>query len=86
MPRSGGDSSKLGNRYEGLWTVRNLIDVLSGDAVALSPESYDEALGVEFVKMLPDIISLIGLKTPMRWGRSNLSIGAISGTSKQTLF
>lgn len=54
MPRSGGDSSKLGNRYEGLWTVRNLIDVLSGDAVALLPESYEEALGVEFVKTLPD--------------------------------
>lgn len=54
MPRSGGDSDKLGNRYEALWTVSNLIEVLSGDAVALQPESYEEPIGVEFIKTLTD--------------------------------
>jgi len=54
MPRSGGDSDKLGNRYEGLWTVHNLIDVLAGDAIALQPEAYKDSLGVEFVKTQRD--------------------------------
>jgi hypothetical protein len=54
MPRSGGDSDKLGNRYEGWWTVHNLIDVLAGDAVALQPEAYEESIGVEFIKTLQD--------------------------------
>jgi len=54
MPRTGGDSDKLGNRYEGWWTVHNLIDVLAGDAVALQPEAYEESIGVEFVKVLKD--------------------------------
>jgi hypothetical protein len=54
MPRAGGDSDKLGNRYEGWWTVHNLIDVLAGDAVALQPEAYEESIGVEFIKTLRD--------------------------------
>lgn len=54
MPRTGGESDKLGNRYEGLWTVHNLIDVLAGDAVALQPEAYEEPIGVEFLKTLKD--------------------------------
>jgi hypothetical protein len=54
MPRSGGDSGKLGNRYEGWWTVHNLIDVLAGDAVELQPEAYEESIGVEFVKTMRD--------------------------------
>src|ERR1019366_1654781 len=54
MPRSGGDSDKLGNRYEGWWTINNLIDVLAGDAVALQPEAYEESIGVEFIKTMRD--------------------------------
>ena len=54
MPRTGGDSDKLGNRYEGWWTVHNLLDVLAGDAVALEPESYEESKGIEFIKTLGD--------------------------------
>ena len=54
MPRAGGESDKLGNRYEGLWTVHNLLDVLAGDAVALEPESYEESKGIEFIKTTRD--------------------------------
>jgi hypothetical protein len=54
MPRAGGESDKLGNRYEGLWTVHNLLDVLAGDAVALEPEAYEESKGIEFVKTKRD--------------------------------
>jgi len=54
MPRAGGESNKLGNRYEGWWTVHNLIDVLSNVVVALPPEAYIEAVGVEFAKTLRD--------------------------------
>ena len=54
MPRAGGESDKLGNQYEGLWTVHNLLDVLAGDAVALEPESYEESKGIEFIKTTRD--------------------------------
>jgi hypothetical protein len=54
MPRAGGDSGKLGNRYEGWWTVHNLLDVLAGDALALQPEAYEESRGIEFIKTLRD--------------------------------
>jgi hypothetical protein len=54
MPRAGGESDKLGNRYEGLWTVYNLLDVLAGDAVALEPEAYEESKGIEFIKTKRD--------------------------------
>src|SRR5258708_31605057 len=54
MPRAGGESDKLGNRYEGWWTVHNLLDVLAGDAMSLEPEAYEESKGVEFIKTLGD--------------------------------
>lgn len=54
MPRTGGESDKLGNRYESLWTVHNLMDVLAGEAVALEPESFQESTGIEFIKTLQD--------------------------------
>jgi hypothetical protein len=54
MPRAGGESDKLGNRYEGLWTVHNLLDVLDGEAIALEPEPFVESKGIEFVKTLRD--------------------------------
>lgn len=55
MPRAAGESDKLGNRYEGVWTVDSLLDVLSGEADSLVVESFgEEARGVEFRKMLPD--------------------------------
>jgi hypothetical protein len=52
MPRPGGESDKLGNRYEGFWTVLNVLDLLTGDAVALEPEPLEESRGIEFIKTL----------------------------------
>jgi hypothetical protein len=48
-PRSGGEAAKFGERYEGRWTVRRLLDVLSGRALSMVVE--DEAAlaeGAEF--------------------------------------
>lgn len=54
MPRSGGEADKLGNRYEGIWTVDALISVLTGEVHSISIEPIDRALGVEFVLCLND--------------------------------
>ena len=51
MPRSGGEADKLGNRYEGLWTVDAALDLVDGDCIDLTVEAVgDEAAGVEFVR------------------------------------
>lgn len=49
-PRRGGESDKIGNRYEGFWTVARLLDVLAGatEWVRLEPLG-DLGKGVEFV-------------------------------------
>lgn len=54
MPRPGGESEKLGNRYEAVWTVDVLLDLLEGSAETLTVESLDESLGVEFDVIRPD--------------------------------
>ena len=54
MPRRGGEADKLGNRYEGLWTVTAALDLIDGDYVDLTVEAIgDEATGVEFVSTTP---------------------------------
>jgi hypothetical protein len=54
MPRSGGESGKLGDRYEAVWTIDSLLDVLSGEAVSVVVEPFEpsESLGIEFKKEL----------------------------------
>ena len=54
MPRTGGESGKLGDRYEAVWTVDSLLDVLIGDAVSVVVEPFkpSESLGIEFKKEL----------------------------------
>ena len=48
-PRPGGDTDKFGNRYEGRWTVRQLLEVLVGKAEAITVEPLGEiGAGVEF--------------------------------------
>jgi hypothetical protein len=49
MPLPGGAADKIGNRYEGLWTVNCLIDVLSekADSIKLEPPG-EERKGIEF--------------------------------------
>ena len=49
MPLPGGASNKFGNRYEGLWTVACLLDVMDdkSDSIRLEPPG-PEGQGVEF--------------------------------------
>ncbi|NJN62145.1 MAG: hypothetical protein HC795_11980 [Coleofasciculaceae cyanobacterium RL_1_1] len=42
MPLAGGASDKLGNRYEGRWTVRQIIDVLEEKADSIQLEKPGE--------------------------------------------
>ena len=49
MPRPGGEADKLGNRYESLWAVDALLDLIDGEYVDLVFEPVgDEAAGIEF--------------------------------------
>lgn len=48
-PRSGGEAAKFGDRFEGRWTVRYLLDVLFGRAETVVVEDIDDAAeSVEF--------------------------------------
>lgn len=50
MPRPGGESDKLGNRYEGLWTIGRLLDLAAGEIESIQIEPFgEESLGIEFV-------------------------------------
>lgn len=50
MPRTGGESDKLGNHYEGIWTIGRLLELANGQFEALTVEPIGEwALGIEFV-------------------------------------
>ncbi|HWM89563.1 MAG TPA: hypothetical protein VN493_02225 [Thermoanaerobaculia bacterium] len=50
MPTSGGTADKLGNRYETLWAIDQLLRIVDGAARWLTSEPLDpdEARGVEF--------------------------------------
>lgn len=52
MARAGGEADKLGNRYEAVWTVDSLLDVLVGEAQAFTVEPLSGELGIEFIKEL----------------------------------
>jgi hypothetical protein len=48
-PRRGGEADKLGNHYEGTWTVLQLLEVLAGRADSVTVEELGEiGEGVEF--------------------------------------
>lgn len=53
MPRRGGAAAKLGERFEGRWTLKQLIEVLDGRAIALELEILEDDQGVEFVLERP---------------------------------
>ena len=49
MPRPGGESDKLGNQFESVWTVDAVIDVFLGDFQSITVEAIgEESKGVEF--------------------------------------
>ena len=50
MPKPGGESDKLGNRYEGIWTVGRVLDLASGQIESVTVEPIgDDGTGIEFV-------------------------------------
>jgi hypothetical protein len=53
MP-TGGESSKLANAYEGVWTIYNVLDLLRGDADEVTVEPIQEGQGIEFIKVRRD--------------------------------
>jgi hypothetical protein len=57
MPASGGAADKLGNRYEALWAIDQLLKIVDGYAVALTlePLELDESRGIEFRVEMPDV-------------------------------
>lgn len=50
MPASGGSADKLGNRYEALWAIDQLLRIVDGAATdfLLEPLNPDDSLGIEF--------------------------------------
>ena len=55
MPRTGGEADKFGNRYESLWAVDAVLDLITGDYLALTFEPIrDEAAGIEFFGTRPE--------------------------------
>jgi hypothetical protein len=50
MPATGGAADKFGNRYEALWAIDQLLQIVDGDALELTlePLDADESKGVEF--------------------------------------
>lgn len=48
-PRPGGEADKLGNHYEGAWTVLHILEVLAGTAESVTVEELGEiGKGAEF--------------------------------------
>lgn len=56
MPVSGGASDKLGNRYETLWAIQALLDIIRGEAtrILLEPLRPEDSRGIEFQVDRPD--------------------------------
>lgn len=85
MPRAGGEADKLGNRYEGIWTVDALLSVLCGEAQALSVEPIEPARGVEFVLRLDggvqEFHSVKRQTTQMVWSLHQLTSPNTQGRS-----
>ncbi|WP_436498196.1 hypothetical protein [Actinokineospora sp. HUAS TT18] len=49
-PRAGGEADKFGNRYEGIWTVLQLLYILNGDVHSITVEDIgDLGQGAEFI-------------------------------------
>lgn len=56
MPVAGGSSDKLGNRYEALWAIDQLLAIVDGTAATLTlePIEAEESRGFEFTVGLGD--------------------------------
>ena len=78
MPLPGGASAKAGLRYEGLWTVHCMIDVMQdkAESIWLEPPG-EEGAGVEFILSTPTGVEYHQVKRQTagrgRWTLSGLS-------------
>ena len=55
MPRPGGEADKIGNQYEGIWTVDCALDVFVGKAASITVEAFGEiSEGVDFHLAMQD--------------------------------
>ena len=62
MPFPGGDADKAGNRYEALWTVRCLLQILKGEARNITLELLGkEWQGVEFKLETSNVTEYYGI-------------------------
>jgi acyl-CoA thioesterase FadM len=89
-PRRGGEADKFGNRYEGRWCVRQVLDVLAGRAASIVVEEVGEGgMGVEFSLVRNDgTIEAHQVKRQQgnanEWSIANLSKnGVLSAALKQ---
>ena len=87
MPRRGGEADKLGNRYEGLWTVDAALDLIDGKYTALTVEAVgDEAAGVEFIRTTPSgIREYHSIKRQHVDGNWSLSLLAKAGPTGRSI-
>lgn len=62
-PRPGGEADKFGNRYEGVWTVQQLLHILRGAATSITVEDVgDLGDGVEFTFRRGGLVEVHQLK------------------------
>lgn len=62
-PRPGGEANKFGNRYEGAWTVRQLLYVLNGRLDSITVEEVDEiGQGSEFTTRKDGAVEVCQIK------------------------
>src|SRR5690349_13786861 len=76
-PRRGGESDKIGNRYEGAWTTRQLLYVLAGQADWVRVEPIgDVGNGVEFLMRWRDGVEEVHQVKRQRGTDNEWSAGA----------
>ena len=76
-PRSGGESDKLGNYYEGLWIVWQMLEVIAGRADSITVEAVGElGDGAEFVLRFGERFELHQLKRQIR-NANDWTLGAL---------
>jgi hypothetical protein len=83
MTFSGGVSDKLGNRYEGRWTVFCMVDVMDekADSISLEPPGID---GIEFFMRREGKLEYHQVKR-QRSGRGRWTLSALEDTQVQVL-
>src|SRR5436190_16623288 len=89
-PRPGGEADKFGNRFEGRWTVRHMLDVLAANAESIVIEEPGEAgEGIEFSVVRPgDVVEAHQVKRQFgnvnSWSITTLiGLGVIKSAAKQ---